>query len=69
MVLRTLAHHRAFGSGEFSLVDSRHRVLIHLRSLHLVALQVERGDVGQVVSRWVAVDGSASWLPWMSQDQ
>lgn len=68
MVLWTLSHHRTFGSGVFALVDSRHGVLIHLRSLDLVSLDVEGGDIGQVVPRWVAVDGASSWLSWRRQN-
>ncbi len=33
-----------------------------------VSLDVDGGDVGQVVSRWVVVDGSSSGLPWRRQN-
>lgn len=37
-------------------------------NLDWVPLDVDGWDVGQVVSRWVAVDGSSSWLSWTGQN-
>lgn len=67
-MVRTRTHDWTFGSGVFALIDGGHGVLIHLRSLDGVSLQGDGGDVGQVVSRWAAVDGSSSWLSWRRED-
>lgn len=68
-MLWTLSHNWTFGSGVFSLVNSGHGVLIHLRALNGVSLDVEGGHIGQVVSRWAAVDGTTSWLSWRLKNQ
>lgn len=67
-MVRTRTHDWTFGSGVFALIDSGHGVLIHLRSLDGVSLQGDGGDVGQVMSRWAAVNGSSTWLTWRGED-
>lgn len=68
-MLRTRAHSWTFRSGVFPLVNSGHGVLIHLRTLDGVSLDVQRGHIGQEVSRWAAIECTTSWLSWRLEDQ